>query len=65
MACKELFWRHAGGGGFVRDVVIGAAADQRDVAGRELERRAGIVEPQPRPSLDHGMHRQRHGAGQP
>jgi hypothetical protein len=65
MACSELFWRQAGGGGFVSDVVVGAAADERHVAGRELERRVWIVEPQPRPSLDNGMHRQLDCARQP
>lgn len=47
------------------DVVVGAAADERHVAGRELKRRVWIVEPQPRPSLDNGMHRQLDGARQP
>lgn len=47
------------------DVVVGAAADERHVAGRELERRVWIVEPQPRPSLEDGMHRQLDRAGQP
>jgi uncharacterized protein YbjT (DUF2867 family) len=49
----------------VSDVVVGAAADERHVTGRELERGLRIVEPQPRPSLDDGMHRQLDGAGQP
>jgi hypothetical protein len=65
MACSELFWRQTGGGGFVSDVVIGAATDERYVAGREFERGLWIVEPQPRPSLDNGMHRELDGAGQP
>ena len=65
MACQEVLWREAGGGGFVSEVVVGAAADERKVAGRELERRVWIVEPQPRASLDNGMHRQRDRAGQP
>jgi hypothetical protein len=65
MARTELFWRQARGGGFVSDVVVGATPDQRHVTGRELERRAWIVEPQPRPSLDNGMHRQLDGARQP
>jgi uncharacterized protein YbjT (DUF2867 family) len=65
VACSELFWREAGGGGFVSDVVVGAAADERKVAGCELERHVWIVEPQPRPSLDNGMHRQLDRAGQP
>ena len=65
MACSELFWRQAGSGGFVSDVVVGAAADERHLAVRELERGLRIVEPQPRPSLDNGMHRQLDGAGQP
>jgi hypothetical protein len=65
MVRSELFWRQASGGGFVSDVVVGAAADERHVAGRELERRVWIVEPQPRPSLDNGMHRQLDGARQP
>src|SRR5947209_8376516 len=64
MACSELFWRQAGGGGFVSDVVVGAATDERHVAGREFKRGLGIVEPQPGPSLDNGMHRQLDGAGQ-
>jgi hypothetical protein len=49
----------------VRDVVVGAAPDERQLAGSELERRVRIVEPQPRPSLNNGMHRQLDGAGQP
>jgi hypothetical protein len=65
MACSELLWRQAGGGGFVRDVVVGATPDERHVAGSELERRVRIVEPQPRPSLNNGMHRQLDVAGQP
>ena len=47
------------------DVVVGPAADERHVAGSELERGLRIVEPQPRPSLDNGMHRKLDGAGQP
>ncbi len=46
------------------DVVVGSAPDERHVAGREFERGLRIVEPQPRPSLDNGMHRQLDGAGQ-
>ena len=46
-------------------VVVRAAADERKFTGGELERRVRIVEPQPRPSLDNGMHRQLDGAGQP
>ncbi len=65
MAGSELFRRQASGGGLVSDVVVGAATDERDVAGSELERRVWIVEPQPRPSLDNGMHRQLDRAGQP
>jgi hypothetical protein len=65
MARAELFRRQAGGGGLVSEVVVGAAPDERHVAGRELERGLRIVEPQPRPSLDNGMHRQLDGAGQP
>lgn len=45
MARAELFWRQARGGGFVSDVVVGAAADERQVAGREFERRVRVVEP--------------------
>ena len=45
--------------------MVGAAPDERHVAGREFERGLRIVEPQPRPSLDNGMHRQLDGAGQP
>src|SRR5260221_3787420 len=63
--CPDLFWGQAGPAGFVSDVVVGAAADECNVAGRELERGLRIVEPQPRPSLDNGMQRQRDGAGQP
>jgi hypothetical protein len=65
MACSELFRRQAGGGGFVSDVVVRAAADERHVAGGELERGSRVVEPQPRSSLDNGMHRELDGAGQP
>ena len=65
MACPELVRRQAAGGGFVSEVVVGAAPDERHVAGREFERGLRIVEPQPRPSLDNGMQRQRDGAGQP
>jgi uncharacterized protein YbjT (DUF2867 family) len=65
MALSELFWREAGRVGCVSDVVVGAAADERKVAGRELERRVWVVEPQPRPSLDDGMYRQRDDAWQP
>lgn len=65
MACPELFRRQAAGGGLVSDVVVGAATDERHVAGRESERGLRIVEPQPRPSLDNGMHRQLDGAGKP
>ena len=49
----------------MRDVVVGAAPDERQVAGSELERRLRIVEPQPGPSLHNGMHRQLDGARQP
>ena len=65
MACSKLLWRQAGRCGFVSYVVVGAATDERHVAGREFERVLRIVEPQPRPSLDNGMHRQLDGAGQP
>ena len=38
MACPELVQRQAAGGGFVSDVVVGAAPDECHVAGREFER---------------------------
>jgi uncharacterized protein YbjT (DUF2867 family) len=65
MVCPELLWRLAGGGGLVSDVVVGAAPDERHVAGCKFERGLRVIEPQPRPSLDDGMHRQLDGAGQP
>jgi uncharacterized protein YbjT (DUF2867 family) len=65
MACSKLFWRQAGRAWFVSYVVVAAATDERHVAGREFERGLRIVEPQPRPSLDDGMHRQLDGTGQP
>jgi len=64
MACSELLWRYAGRSGLVSDVVVRAASDERNVAGRELERLVRIVEPQPRPAPDNGMHRQLDGARQ-
>jgi len=45
VVCLELFGRQASGVGLVSYEVIGAAADERHVTGRELERRSRIVEP--------------------
>jgi hypothetical protein len=45
VASLELLRRQANGVGIVTYEVIGAAANERHVTGRELERRARIVEP--------------------
>jgi hypothetical protein len=45
VACLELLRRQASGVGLVSYEVIGAAADERHVTGRELQRRSRIVEP--------------------
>jgi hypothetical protein len=45
VACLELLRRYASGVGLVSDEVIGAAADERDVTGRELQWRSLIVGP--------------------
>jgi hypothetical protein len=45
VACLELLRRQASGVGPVSYEVIGAAADERYVTGRELQGRSRIVEP--------------------
>jgi hypothetical protein len=42
---QELLGRQASGAGLVSDEVVGATADERDVARRELERRSRTAEP--------------------
>ena len=64
MAYSELFWRQAGGGGFVSDVVVGAAADSATSPGASWTAACG-VRATTSPYLDNGMHRQLDGAGQP
>jgi hypothetical protein len=39
-------------------MVIGPAADEHHVAGRELDRRSRILEPQPRPTPYNGVERE-------
>jgi uncharacterized protein YbjT (DUF2867 family) len=62
VACSELLWGQARSGGAVCDVVIGPAADERHVAGRELERGSRILEPQPRMTSYDGVDRELDGA---
>jgi hypothetical protein len=45
VAGLELLRRQASGVGLVSYEVIGAAADERNVTGREFQRRSRIVEP--------------------
>ena len=62
VACSELLGGQARGGRAVRDVVVEPAADDRDVARGELERRPRIVKPQPRMTPYDGVHRELDGA---
>jgi hypothetical protein len=45
VACLELLRQQASCVWLVSDEVIGPAADERHVTGRELQRRSRIVEP--------------------
>nr|WP_252124982.1 hypothetical protein [Streptomyces sp. MBT84] len=47
------------------DVVIGAAADERHLARHEFHRAGGVVEPQPSPAPDDGVHKPLDRAGRP
>jgi uncharacterized protein YbjT (DUF2867 family) len=58
VACSELLWGQARSGGAVRDMVIGPAADERHVAGAELQRRSRIVKPDPRTAPYDGVDRE-------
>jgi hypothetical protein len=64
MCCAELFGGEAGGAGFVREVMVGAAPNECQITGRELDRGVRVVEPQSGPALNDGVDRQLDGAGQ-
>jgi hypothetical protein len=61
---SEFLRFEAVGAGVVADVVVGTAADECHVAGRELEWALWIIEPQPCSPSDDSMDRELDGARQ-